>query len=372
MKNRSIKYILFIFSLFLCFGGSLKASSANDAESNSADMNIKEFILEHLADSYEWHITNWGDKHITVPLPIIVIGETSGLNVFMSSKFHHGAESYKGFYIAKEGDYKGKIVEKNAQGNEVKPWNFSITKNVFGLILSCIILVAIILSVANWYKKNSTVTDPKVAKGFIGLMEMFIMNVNDSLIKPCVGKNYKKFAPYLLTAFFFILINNILGLIPIFPAGANVTGNIAVTMVLALITMFMINAFGTKEYWKEIFWPDVPLALKAIPIMPIIELVGVFTKPFALMIRLFANILAGHALVVGTIMLVFITVKMGVFMNTSMTIVSVILTIFIYFIEVLVAYLQAYIFTMLSAVFIGLAQVEPHHKPHTKVEETKI
>ena len=364
MKNSSIKYITAVLCLFAVFIGSMKAAETENSSktSESTDINIKEFILGHLADSYEWHITDWGDKHITVPLPIILIGENSGFNVFMSSRFHHGTEEYKGFYIADSGKYKGKIVEKNAQGNIVKPWDFSMTKNVCGLLLSCAILLIVILSVANWYKKHSRSNDPKVAKGFIGLMEMFIMDIHDSIIKPCVGKNYQKFAPYLLTAFFFILINNILGLIPIFPGGANVTGNIAITMVLALVTMFMINVFGTKEYWKEIFWPDVPLALKAFPIMPIIEIVGVFTKPFALMIRLFANMLAGHALVVGTITLIFITVKMGPVMNSSMTIVSVILTIFIYFIEVLVAYLQAYIFTMLSAVFIGLAQVEPHHK----------
>lgn len=365
MKNSCVKNIFAVLCFLFIIGTSSQLSAAeNSSETSqeSADLNIKEFILDHLADAYEWHITNWGNKQITIPLPIIVIGENSGFNLFSSSHFHHGTSQYNGFYIAKDGANKGKIVELNSRGEEVKPWNFSITKNVFGLLLSCIILLTIILSVANWYKKNSTSSNPKVAKGFIGLMEMFIMDINNSIIKPCVGKNYKKFAPYLLTAFFFILINNIMGLIPIFPGGANVTGNIAITLVLALITMFMINFYGTKEYWKEIFWPDVPLALKAIPIMPIIEIVGVFTKPFALMIRLFANMLAGHALVVGTITLIFITVKMGSVMNTSMTVVSVILTIFIYFIEVLVAYLQAYIFTMLSAVFIGLAQVEPHPK----------
>lgn len=366
MKSISIKYIMFVFLMFVVFGGVQRLSATESLSqpipSNTSDVNIKEFILDHLADAYEWHITSWGDKHLTIPLPIIVIGEHTGLNIFWSSHFHHATAQYKGFYIAKEGKYKGKIVEVNSNGKEVRPWDFSITKNVFGLLLSSIILVSIILSVARWYKKNTTPSDPKIPKGFVGLMEMFIMDINNGVIKPCIGKNYKKFAPYLLTAFFFILINNLMGLIPIFPGGANVTGNIAITLVLALITMVMINFYGTKEYWKEIFWPDVPLALKAIPIMPIIEIVGIFTKPFALMIRLFANILAGHALVIGTVMLIFITVKMGTVMNTSMTLVSVVLTIFIYFLEVLVAYLQAYIFTMLSAVFIGLAQVEPHHK----------
>jgi F-type H+-transporting ATPase subunit a len=193
-------------------------------------------------------------------------------------------------------------------------------------------------------------------------MEMFIMNINDDVIKPCIGKDYRKFAPYLLTVFFFVFINNLMGLIPIFPGGANVTGNIAITFVLALFTFVIVNVFGTKEYFREIFWPDVPLWLKVpIPLMPAIELVGVFTKPFALMIRLFANILAGHYIVLGLTCLVFVTVSLGHAMNTSMTVVSVLFTVFINMVELLVAYIQAYVFTMLSAVFIGLARVEPHH-----------
>jgi len=193
-------------------------------------------------------------------------------------------------------------------------------------------------------------------------MEMFIMNVNDDVIKPCIGKEYRRFAPYLLTVFFFIFINNLMGLIPIFPGGANVTGNIAITFVLAIITFFVVNLSGTKEYYKEIFWPDVPMWLKVpVPLMPAIEIVGVFTKPFALMIRLFANILAGHSIVLGLTCLVFVTVKLGVAMNTSMSIVSVLFSVFINMVELLVAYIQAYVFTMLSAVFIGLALVEPHH-----------
>jgi F-type H+-transporting ATPase subunit a len=188
------------------------------------------------------------------------------------------------------------------------------------------------------------------------------MNINDDVIKPCIGKDYRKFAPYLLTVFFFVFINNLMGLIPIFPGGANVTGNIAITFVLALFTFVIVNVFGTKEYFREIFWPDVPLWLKVpIPLMPAIELVGVFTKPFALMIRLFANILAGHSIVLGLTCLVFVTVSLGHAMNTSMTVVSVLFTVFINMVELLVAYIQAYVFTMLSAVFIGLARVEPHH-----------
>lgn len=360
MMNSRLKYIVVLICLFV-IGLPVSASSSSN-ESELGNLDVKELILEHLSDAYEWHITTWNHKHISVPLPVIVKGENSGWNVFCSSKFHHGTEEYNGFYIATSGEYKGKIVEKNASGEEVRPWDFSITKNAFALLLSSTILVLIILSVARWYKKHSAKDDPKVPKGFLGFMELFIMNINDDIIKPCVGKNYKKFAPYLLTAFFFIFTNNILGLIPIFPFGANVTGNIAITLVLALFTFFIVNIFGTKEYWREIFWPEVPTWLKApAPIMPLIEIVGVFTKPFALMIRLFANMFAGHSIVLGLVCLIFVTASGSIVMSTSMTIVSVIMTLFINIVEILVAYIQAYVFTMLSAVFIGLAQVEPHH-----------
>lgn len=356
--NSQLKYIL-IFFTFLVLGGTHSAM-ASDPQLAEGDLNVKELILDHLGDSYEWHITTIGEKHIAVPLPVIVKGENSGWQIFSSSNFHHGAETHNGFYIAKEGAYKGKIVEKNAAGEELRPWDLSITKNVFALILTSVLLVVIILSVARWYKKNSSPEAPKSPKGFVGFMELFIMNVNDDIIKPCIGKNYKKFTPYLLTAFFFIFLNNIMGLIPFFPFGANITGNIAVTFVMAMFTFVIINVFGTKEYYREIFWSDVPGWLK--PIMPLIELAGVISKPFALMIRLFANILAGHSVVLGLVCLIFVTVKLGSGINTSMTVVSVVLTVFISLLELLVAYIQAYVFTMLSAVFIGLAQVEPHHQ----------
>lgn len=327
-----------------------------------AKLDVKELILDHLGDSYEWHITDTSDGgHVSIPLPVIVKGERSGWNVFMSSAFHHGTAEHNGFYIASEGKYKGKIVEKNESGEEIRPWDISITKNAAGLIVSSIILMTLILSVARWYRKREKEGRHEAPKGFIGLMEMLIMSVNDDIIRPCVGKNYRKFAPYLLTAFFFIFLNNLLGLIPIFPFGANLTGNTAITLVLALFTFVIVNVFGSKEYWREIFWPDVPMWLKIPPIMPLIELVGVLTKPFALMIRLFANIFAGHSIVLGLMCLIFVTAGGGAVMTGSMTVVSVLMTVFIFVVELLVAYIQAYVFTMLSAVFIGLAQVEPHH-----------
>ena len=330
---------------------------ANSEHAETEELDVRSFILHHVADAYEWHITEIGGKHITIPLPVIIYSQNSGWNVFMSSVFHHSPE-YKGFSIAHEGDYEGKIIEKTARGKEIRPFDISITKNVFSLIFSSILLIILIMAVVRSYKKYGF----RAKKGFAGMLEMLIMNINDDVIKPCVGKDYRKYAPYLLTLFFFVLTNNILGLIPIFPGGANVTGNIAITGVLAVVTFFIVNISGSREYWKEIFWPDVPLWLKVPPMLPLIELVGIFTKPFALMIRLFANILAGHSIVLGLTCLIFVTVKLGAAGNATMTGVSIFFSIFIAFVELLVAYIQAYIFTMLSAVFIGLARVEPHHK----------
>lgn len=334
-------------------------TNVHTTEAPKKELNIKELILEHLGDAYEWHITTIAEKPVSIPLPVILYSKTTGWNVFMSSAFHHGHEAYNGFSISESEKYKGKIVEKDAAGNEVRPLDISLTKNAVSLLISAALVIFIILLVARSYKRNSL----ESKKGFVGAMEMFIMSVYDGIIKPGIGKDYKRYAPYLLTVFFFIFVNNLLGLIPIFPGGANVTGNIAITFVLALCTFLIVNLTATKEYFKEIFWPDVPWWLKVpVPLMPAIELIGVFTKPFALMIRLFANILAGHSIVLGLVCLIFVTTSLGVATNASMTVLSVVFTVFIDFVELLVAYIQAYVFTMLSAVFIGLARIEPHHK----------
>lgn len=359
----SLRKIFGLIAVFVFLSGAVVlANEPVSAEKPKEEVNVKELILEHLADSYTWHVTKVGETDIAIPLPVMVYSHTTGWHVFLSSAFHGGA-THEGLSIAAEGKYKGKIVEKDAQGNDVRPIDISITKVVFSVLFNSLLLIIIIMFVARSYKKDTF----ESKKGFVGFMEMFIMSVNDEIIKPGIGKHYRRYAPYLLTVFFFIFINNLMGLIPIFPGGANVTGNIAITFVLALITFFIVNLSGTKEYYKEIFWPDVPVWLKVpIPVMPAIELVGVFTKPFALMVRLFANILAGHSIVLGLTCLVFVTVKLGVAMNTSMTVVSVLFSVFINLVELLVAYIQAYVFTMLSSVFIGLALVEPHHtkEPH--------
>jgi F-type H+-transporting ATPase subunit a len=334
----------------------------NSHEAPAEELDVNAMILEHVGDAYDWHITSFNHTHISIPLPVIVKSEEGGWHLFSSARFHHGHESYHGFSIAQDGDYKGKIVETLANGEIVRPWDFSLTKNAVALLMSSIILIILVLSCAGWYKKRLGKPEESSPKGFVAFMELLIMSLVDDVIKPCIGKNYARYTPYLLTVFFFIIINNLIGLIPVFPGGANVTGNIAITFTLAVFTFVIVNVFGTKEYWKEIFWPDVPVWLKIPPIIPVIELIGIFTKPFALMVRLFANILAGHSIVLGLVSIVFLTVSMGTLGNTLMSAFSVVMTVFIDFIELLVAYVQAYVFTMLSAVFIGLAQIEPHHK----------
>lgn len=320
------------------------------------EVNVKEIVFEHLGDHYEWHIMTLGEKEISIPLPVIVKGQDGHWYVFSSSRLRHGT-SYESFHIAPEGKYKGKIVETGADGETIRPAiDISLTKNALAILINCCILLMIILPLAHWYKK--TVHTPP--SGFKGAVEMLLISIQDDVIKPCIGEEYRRFSPYLLTVFFFIFVNNLMGLVPFFPGGANVTGNITITLVLAVCTFLVVNFSGTRQYWKEILWPEVPLWLKVpAPIMPVIELFGVFTKPFALMIRLFANIMAGHSVILGLICLIFITASMGAAVNTGMSAVAVIFSVFMNLVELLVAYIQAYVFTLLSAVFIGLARVKP-------------
>ncbi|WP_321331213.1 F0F1 ATP synthase subunit A [uncultured Bacteroides sp.] len=361
MKKRKINKILVV--IFLLFNISTLPAFAQSEKEGHVD--VKGIVFGHIGDAYEWHITTWGDTKISIPLPVIVYSQFSGWHTFLSTRLEENNGTYEGFYIAPpDSKYEGKIVELGANGKELKPFDISITKVTLGLFINCILLICIVLGVARWY--NHKPQSAAAPGGFVGFMEMFIMMVNDDIIKSCLGPKYKKFAPYLLTAFFFIFINNLMGLIPIFPGGVNITGNIAITFVLALITFLLVNLSGTRTYWKEIFWPDVPWWLNApIPMMPFIEIIGIFTKPFALMIRLFANMLAGHMAIVVLTCLIFISASMGPTINGTLTVASVLFNIFMNILEVLIAFIQAYVFTMLSALFIGLSQVEH------KVKENK-
>lgn len=348
LKMRHIKYILLLLLVFM----PALASSANEKADEEGGLNIPEIVLEHLSDSYEWHIATYGDNHISIPLPIIIRSDATGEWHFCTS--HSLPDN---FYFNKE--MHGKIYEKLPDGSSVRSLDLSITKTVAQIWIVVIVLICIFTYCSRWYKKHDERS--QAPSGFVGMMEMLITTINDDVIKSSIGeKHYRKYSPYLLTVFFFILTANIMGLIPFFPGGANVTGNINVTFFLALCTMIAINLFGNKHYWKDIFWPDVPLFLKAYPVavMPVIELFGVFTKPFALMIRLFANIMAGHAVILSFTCVIFLGWSMGVGYGLGLNTLSIIMLLFMNCLELLVAFIQAYVFTLLSAVFIGLAHVE--------------
>ena len=324
----------FIFASLLAF---LPLTLSAAGEEGGLDM--QSYIFGHVGDAYEWHITKVGDTDISIPLPCIVIDD--GLHVFSSERMaEHG-------YTLNE---DGKLV--NASTME-RPLDLSITKNVLALMINAALLVGLILGCACWYRKHDVLKEKP--KGLVALMEPVIMFVESDLVKDVIGPGYRKFSPYLMTAFFFILINNLMGIFPFFPGGANTTGNIAITLVLAVFTFIMVNLFGTKKYFKEIFWPEVPVFLKAVPLMPIIEIIGVFTKPFSLMIRLFANTLGGHIMILSMVGLIFISASMGAFVNGAFSVVALLLGVFLDCLEILVAFIQAYVFTLLSAVFISLA-----------------
>ena len=327
-------------------------------EGGEQSFNPGTFILDHISDNYEWHILTYNGHHVSIPLPVILYSKQSGFHAFMSTKFHHG--SHKGFSIATDDPHKGKIVEQAADGSFVKPLlDLSITKNVFALFISMAIIVWVFLSVTKAYKRR-TIHAPKGLQSWI---EPVILFVRDDIARPAIGHKYERYMPYLLTIFFFILVNNLMGLIPFFPFGANVTGNIAVTMVLAVITFLITMYSSTKTYWIHIFnTPGVPWWLKVpIPLMQFTEVLGVIIKPFVLMIRLFANITAGHIVALGFFSLIFLFGQMHIAMGYGISVVSVAFTVFMSLLELLVAFIQAYVFTLLSALYFGMALEERHH-----------
>ena len=327
------------------------------SEDEGGELKIKETIFHHLGDGYGWEVPF--SHHHRIPLPVIVKDYNGDWHCFSSSRVTNG-ETYEGFYISHGEEYNGKIVGKDASGNVYRPLDFSITKNVFALWISIVVVLVCVLSVARWHRRNGS----KAPRKGLGAIESLISFIYDGVIKSTLKDKAPRFAPYLLTVFFFIFGMNLLGLIVIFPGGANLTGNIAVTLVLAILTFIMTNLYGTKTYWKEIFWPDVPMWLKCpIPIMQVIEVFGMFTKPAALTVRLFANMMGGHMIVIVLTMLIFIFAPMGAAVTGATTVVSVGFSIFMLLIDVLVSFIQAYVFTMLSTIFISLAQ-EEHHEGH--------
>jgi F-type H+-transporting ATPase subunit a len=329
--------------------------------------NAGDMIIEHIVDAYEWHIMEIGHTVVSIPLPVILIYDGK-LIIFISNKFHHGKEAWRGFKIEEEGAKKGKIVKVKDGTMEADPdaarlIDLSITKTVFAIFISAALLLLIFITVANSYRKNKG----RAPKGIQSLVEPIIIFVRDDIAKAAIGeKKYEKYLPYLLTVFFFIFINNIMGLIPFFPFGANVTGNLAVTGIMAVFTFIITTFSANKNYWRHIYnAPGVPWWLKfPLPLMPIVEIMGVFTKPFVLMVRLFANMSAGHIIILGFMSLIFIFGNIKSSLGIAIAPLSVAFGIFMGFLELLVAFIQAYVFTLLSALYFGMAMEEHEHAEH--------
>lgn len=401
--------------MFVCIfaGIGTQVASANDQKEEKLD--VKEIIFEHLGDGYGWEVPFMHQYRI--PLPVIVRANDGSWHSFSSSKLtelvetenietgkteHHlvsvpvkleeGGKEYT-FYLSKSENHKNKVVQLlpvdeassaiaaidaeqelpefiDVEGSryvEYRPFDISVTKNVLALLISAVVVALLLMCMVRWYRKNP-MKAPRKGSGFLELIVEFVY---DGVIKNTLGKRASKFAPYLLTAFFFILVMNLLGLIVIFPGGANLTGNIAVTIVLAVLTFLVTNIKGNKHYWKEIFWPDVPIWLKCpLPIMQLIEIFGIFTKPAALCVRLFANMMGGHMIVITLILLIFIFGAYGMAAAGGVTVVSLVFTIFMLLLDVLVSFIQAYVFTMLSTIFISLS-TEEHEENHGEVAKAQ-
>jgi F-type H+-transporting ATPase subunit a len=355
MRSSLFLTILFSLAFLISFGSDETRLKHDEEVVAEGELNTGAMIIDHIIDHHDWHIMDIGHTHVTIPLPVILI-DNGKLVVFMSSKFEHGHATYKGYKLETSGPNKGKIV--NTETGEI-PLDLSITKNVLALFISIFILLWVFISIANRYKKNPN-TAPK---GMQSLLEPLIIFIRDDIAKASIGeKKYEKFMPYLLTLFFFIFFNNLFGLIPFFPFGANLTGNLAITGVMAVFTFVITTFIGNKNYWVHIInTPGVPWWLKIpVPLMPVVEIMGVFTKPFVLMVRLFANMSAGHIIVLGFIGLIFIFGKINVGLGYGVSVVSVGFSVFMIILDLLVSFIQAYVFTLLSALYFGMA-TEEHH-----------
>lgn len=423
--SKRISILAFLLTLLAVLPGKCLAA---DGGGEKKDIDVKEIIFEHLGDGYGWEVPF---SHTSrMPLPCIVRSQDGHWFCFSSAgltavkdekgedgKIHHESvpvvkvcerdgKQYS-FVIAHVSSHKDKLVEifplseedmgivdaalakeraDKASDNafpvidgyvlvdgkyyrEYRPLDLSITKNVAAIFIAVILVILMVMSLVRFYSKHG-LKAPRKGMGFMELLVSFIYYDN---IKPALGDSARRFAPYLLTVFFFILVMNLTGLIVIFPGGANLTGNIAVTLVLALCTFVITNVLGTKHYWKEIFWPEVPLLLKfPLPIMQMIEVFGIFTKPAALCVRLFANMMGGHMIVITLTLLIFIFAAFGAAVAGAATVVSVLFSLFMLALDVLVSFIQAYVFTLLSALFIAMAQEKGEHAKAVEGHDPQI
>ncbi|MBN9483512.1 MAG: ATP synthase F0 subunit A [Bacteroidetes bacterium 43-93] len=335
-------------------------SEAVEGNGEKKKLDVSSEVFSHVGDAHSWHIFSMGEKHVTVPLPVILYSPEKGLSVFSSANFGHFeeekrdgktygiTESYNGYHI--ERGIKEKVIADDGS----KVYDFSITKNVLCMLLAVVILLLLMTSVGSKYKKNAVMTAPS---GFQNALEPVITFIRDEVAKPNLGNRYMRYMPMLLTVFFFIWINNLLGLLPF---GFNFTGNIAVTLCLSIVSFIVMVVSANKHFWGHLFNPPgVPFGIKLL-LVPI-EIISLFIKPVALTIRLFANMLAGHIVILSVIFMIFIFGNMSPVAGWGFSIVSVAFAIFMFLLELLVAAIQAFIFANLTAVFIGQAIEEPHH-----------
>ncbi|MDR1415563.1 MAG: F0F1 ATP synthase subunit A [Odoribacteraceae bacterium] len=343
MRKR-VLYIVAFLGLLLC----TPTRGFARGEEEPGKFNLREVIFTHLGDEYSWELPGGAAIH----LPVIVRDREGQWHCFSSSRLNDGAE-HEGFYLAREGDRARKVVARDQEGNEYRPLDFSITKNVVAIGIGSLLTALVALTLARYYKRKRF----KAPRKGVGFIESLVEMVYTEVVVEVLEKDARRFGPYLLTLFFFILLSNLLGMIVIFPGGANVTGNISVTLALALCTFVLVNVSGKKHYWRETFWPDVPLWLKfPIPLMPLIEVFSVLTKPIALMIRLFANMLGGHLIALILVSLIFLLGALGSAVMGGTIVISILFSLFMNVLHLLIAFIQAYVFMMLSTIFIRLAR----------------
>jgi F-type H+-transporting ATPase subunit a len=372
----SFKHLYSLLLLgFMLFGGAFFASA--QAENNGAPtpqseatpagkeenkLDVAKVIFGHIADAHEWHLfsikhADGEPTHVALPLPVIIYQSGKGFDFFMSSKIAEG-QTYDGFHLQ-----KGMMKEHIVSEDGVAVYDFSITKNVLSMMIGVAILFILLIKAG---KKYSAAGSMKAPSGFQNFLEVIVVFLRDEVAKPCLGKHYEKYMSLILTIFFFIWINNLLGLLP---GGANFTGNIAVTACLALLSFIVILAKSRKHFWSHLLNPPgVPGWMK--PMLVLIEVASLFIKPMALMIRLFANIMAGHIVILALISMVFIFAAINTFVGVGFVPVSLAFTIFMFFLELLVGAIQAFIFANLTAVFIGQSIEEGHEHDEAHGEVT--
>ncbi|HXC06259.1 MAG TPA: F0F1 ATP synthase subunit A [Bacteroidia bacterium] len=362
--RKFVLILAFLLPTSMLFAGdpdndTLRAASSHveKAEAKESKFNAGELILDHIGDSHEWHIAG----HVAVPLPVILYSKR-GLSIFLSNHLEDGSKGFK-FETLKDGSHK--MIAFNPNGTEDEEttasiYDLSITKNVFAIFVTMALMLWVFLATAKAYKRSPG----KAPKGLQSFIEPLIIFVRDDIAKSAIGeKKYMKYLPFLLTVFFFIWFSNMLGLIPIFPFGANVTGNIAVALTLAFLVFLITTLSGNANYWKHIVaMPGVPVGV--LVLLTPIEIIGIFLKPFVLMIRLFANILAGHIIALSFFCLIFIFAEMNAGLGLGVSVLSIAFTVFMGMLELLVAFLQAYVFTLLAAMYFGSATEEHAHAEH--------